>query len=154
MHDVYYSNLNSVDNYINKNATWYVAPVTKTDVLTLDTIISEEKKWTWNGKIGMLSYSEYIYAQSPSSDGYSSCTDNVYENKSCGIDNWLNIGKDFWTLTPKTSSTRTTWCVYLEGVHDISSSSKRSIRPVVILNNNISLSGNGTIGENAFKIVK
>ena len=109
----------------------------------LTTQINDEKSNTWNGKVGLVTVSEYIRANTNKSKCGS--FDLYYTNyDTCKKTNWMSFDEQFWSITPYLGD---------EFVYTLSSSIGHSIakayqgnavRPVVYINSDIKLKGTGT----------
>ena len=115
--------------------------------------IKEEKAYQWNGKVGLISHSDYIRANS----NQSMCgTAKInYENyKTCRDLDWMCIsGSYWWSLSPSV--------VYVDGVVYVISEGvlyydgayySYGVRPALYLSSDITLSGLGT-SDSPFTIV-
>ncbi|MFR8269196.1 MAG: glycine-rich protein, partial [Oscillospiraceae bacterium] len=148
----WYSVLNSDKKYII-NHSFNIGGVSSTKTLITDAI-SEEKKESWIGRVGLLSNSDYIKASTDSScKGMSSAY--ATGNCSCKNKNYLQIERSWHLITPNYDTTHslyhieTNGCISANGSGELSG--KMPNRPVVFLNNNIQLSGKGTT-DNPYKI--
>ena len=111
----------------------------------LNAQIEGEKAYKWNGKVGLISHSDYINANS----NQELCgTDKInYENyETCRNDDWMYIsGTYWWTLSPYAGASPYVWFVYNDGHLDSSAPYySRGVRPAVYLTASLSLSGSGT----------
>ena len=107
--------------------------------------ISTEKLVTWEGKIGLISYSDYLRANS----NYSLCgNDKIhYENyATCSKLNWMYIsGTYWWTITPLASSSN--YVVNISRYGNATGGNVENtlgVRPAIYLSSDITLSGAGT----------
>ena len=128
----------------------------------LSSQIASEKKYTWNGKVGLITVSEYLKANSNQNQCGNFNLNNT-NSSICLTSNWLfqlvPLNKYLWTISPNSKTT--------DGMHDIhydgkiggqSGSSASNIEnygvaPVVYLNSNIILSNSGTL-QNPYQIKK
>lgn len=138
--------------------TWSIGEVTSNDLATQ---ISEENKvYSAETNVGLITTSEYLRANSNSKDCSTINTNNT--NKStCLATNWMYktipANSKLWTLTPYTGN---------NSVFDIENSSTNagnigglivnsnlevSTAPVLVLSHNITLTGMGTV-DNPYKI--
>lgn len=95
--------------------------------------------------VGLISALDYIKASLNSN-----CLLDSLRNNECGVDNYLNISENYFTMS---SSSDSIWAVSDEGkLYETSLNIELGVRPVIVLNNHIKLSGKGT--ENSpYKIV-
>ena len=111
----------------------------------LNAQIEGEKAYKWNGKVGLISHSDYINANS----NQELCgTDKInYENyETCRNDDWMYIsGTWWWTLSPNAGGSNGVWSVRADGYLDHSDARfSFGVRPAVYLTSSLSLSGSGT----------
>ena len=114
--------------------------------------INSEKTYQWNGKIGLISLSEYIRANSnQTSCGTISLTNSNYST--CKTTNWMYISESYWwTLSPYANYADAGWIVDNHGrLSSLNSGSSYHIRPVFYLSSSVTLTGSGT-KINPFKI--
>ena len=114
----------------------------------LATQIEGEKSYKWNGKVGLISHSDYINANS----NQELCgTDKInYENyETCRNDDWMYIsGTWWWTLSPLADGSDNIWYVNLDGkISNIGADFSYGVRPAVYLTSSLSLSGSGTSSD-------
>ena len=111
----------------------------------LATQIEGEKAYKWNGKVGLISESDYINANS---DMNTCGTLSKYNSKykTCRNTNWMYInGTWWWSLSPDADYLYYVWRVYTNGYLDnYSARSSYGVRPAVYLTSSLSLSGSGT----------
>jgi len=115
--------------------------------------ISLEKKYIWNGYVGLITVSEYLRL---SQDKQCNTIENSYIYKTC-TDNYIykSIKEKAETFVWTISGGRNMWHVYLICNNDAFSGGLPAnpafrdgdVRPVVYLNNNITLSGTGTLTD-------
>ncbi len=148
----YYNNLasSSKEQIINKN--WNIGEVTYRNS-NLEQQILEEECFQWNGKIGLITASEYIRANS----NLSLC--GTYEDEEnnlqiCLTTNWLSLAPDtWWTISPAVGNECDILHVfgYGEPINSRASNS-HGVRPVLFLKSSTKLLGMGTI-DNPFRII-
>ena len=110
----------------------------------LATQIEGEKAYKWNGKVGLISESDYINANS---DMNTCGTLSKYNSKykTCRNTNWMYISGTWWSLSPDADYSYYVWRVYDVGYLDnYSARSSYGVRPAVYLTSSLSLSGSGT----------
>ena len=111
----------------------------------LATQISGEKTYKWNGKVGLINHSDYLRANSNEElCGTDIINSENYET--CRNYDWMYIsGTYWWTISPYATSSGHVWYVLNAGdLYNSSAHSSNSVRPVVYLTSNLSLSGSGT----------
>ena len=98
---------------------------------------------TWNGKVGLISASDYGY-----SADLSQCNQTLNNYSSCTSSNWLFIGTTEWTLSSRASSddANGVFHVYLQGnLFSGHANDDYAVRPAVFLKSGVSISeGNGS----------
>lgn len=110
----------------------------------LATQIEGEKAYKWNGKVGLISESDYINANS---DMNTCGTLSKYNSKykTCRNTNWMYISGTWWSLSPDADYSYYVWRVYDVGYLDNNIAyNSHGVRPAVHLTSSLSLSGSGT----------
>ncbi len=110
----------------------------------LATQIEGEKAYKWNGKVGLISESDYINANSDMNTcGALSKYNSKY--KTCRNTNWMYISGTWWSLSPDADYSYYVWRVYDVGYLDNTIAyNSHGVRPAVYLTSSLSLSGSGT----------
>ena len=106
--------------------------------------INSENRTKWNGKVALPTLSEYIRSNSNKSSCETFCLyDDNYS--SCKNTTWMYTSNTFWTLTPESSvSYRLYAIVYLGSIQAVDTGIDSNIYPVVYLNSDITLIGDGS----------
>ena len=106
-----------------------------------------EKAYKWNGKVGLISHSDYINANS----NQELCGTDKINYEICRNNDWMYIsGSYWWTLSPRADYSYIVWNVNYGGtLHDGNltdnyANFSNGVRPAVYLTSNLSLSGSGT----------
>lgn len=109
--------------------------------------IEGEKAYKWNGKVGLISHSDYINANS----NQELCGTDKINYEICRNNDWMYIsGSYWWTLSPRADYSYIVWNVNYGGtLHDGNltdnyANFSNGVRPAVYLTSNLSLSGSGT----------
>ena len=109
--------------------------------------IEGEKAYKWNGKVGLISHSDYINANS----NQELCGTDKINYEICRNNDWMYIsGSYWWTLSPRADYSYIVWNVTNGGtLHDGNltdnyANFSNGVRPAVYLTSNLSLSGSGT----------
>ena len=111
--------------------------------------INDENGTTWNGKVGLITASEYLRANTNTAQ----CETNMLNNdnrETCLTTNWMYgavpSGGYMWTISPNASGPGYVFFVYSNG--NLSSNgegnSSRGVVPVLYLSSDITLQGEGT----------
>ena len=148
----YYDNLNdNVKKYIENNA-WNIGDISLNNDDLRNQIISENKKQSNNSYVGLMTVSEYLR----SNTNKESCETFSLNNSNfstCQSTNWMFNGKSFWTLTADDLKPYMVNFVQSNGsINRDNSHVLFGVRPVLYLNNDISLIGHGT-KDNPFAII-
>ncbi len=162
LNTTYYNGLNSEARGKIVVGTFMVGPVIPENADTLISTINQEKKYQWNGKIALLTVSEYIKASNNMA-----CT-NVFSYTNSG-DCYSNSNTHNWLfniVTTTTISRMRLLSPFIDGdsadiVFDVTPNGTLSghaarfdnygVVPVLYLTSEIILSGEGTI-DNPYKI--
>ena len=111
----------------------------------LATQIEGEKSYKWNGKVGLISESDYINANS---DMNTCGTHSKYNSNytTCRNTNWMYISGTYWySLSPLADYSYYVWFFYNDGdLNYIDAYASYGVRPAVYLTASLSLSGSGT----------
>jgi len=98
---------------------------------------------TWNGKVGLISASDYGY-----SADLSQCNQTLDSYSNCTSSNWLSIGRLEWTMSSRADSDSAdiVFLVSLNGLLDAGYAfGDNAVRPAVFLKSGVTISsGNGS----------
>lgn len=118
-------------------------------------VINGESTYSWEGKIGLISFSEYLRTNA----NISQCSqpyDATYSNYSiCFSSNWVTNGDKHqtWMITPRVAYPD---MIFVVGNNSVGSSTSPSgqyyVRPVLYLSPSIQITGSGTQSD-PYKIV-
>ena len=106
----------------------------------IDVVLSSEQTNTTTSFIGLLNISDYVYAT------HDTTCRNGFDKENCGYANWLTVTNyQYYLLNgKKTSGNAQVWTVYTNGkITSQDASNSFYLRPVVVLNKNITASGSG-----------
>lgn len=153
LNETYYNNLTNEIKDLIKQQTWFAGPVETSNSVNINlaTQIQEEKSQTWTGKIGLVSSSDIIKANT----NVEECGDLLKLNNSNGtckttnyMDNLATINGNFWLINATDSAN--THVLYYNTMGSIASnraaSSNQAVLPVIYLKPNITLEGDGSEG--------
>ena len=113
--------------------------------------IADENGTTWNGKVGLITVSEYLRANTNTEQcGTFSLNNDNYST--CKTTNWMYSavpsGDYMWTISPRAGSSDDVFSVGSSGrVNGILAFSHRGVVPVFYLTSDITLSGTGEPGD-------
>ena len=114
--------------------------------------INDENGTTWNGKVGLITASEYLRANTNTAQ----CETNMLNNdnrETCLTTNWMYgavpSGGYMWTISPNASTSHDVFCVSLVGTLGLLNLSfngniSYGVVPVLYLSSDITLQGEGT----------
>ena len=110
----------------------------------LATQIEGEKSYKWNGKVGLISESDYINANSDMNTCGTHSKNNS-NNTTCRNTNWMYINGTWWSLSPYAGYPTLVWYVDNDGnLYNNFAHYSHGVRPAVYLTSSLSLSGSGT----------
>ncbi len=144
-----------------ENMKWYLGGVNSTSTNSTEYFYTNERgstpggakgATTWNGNVGLPYPSDwgYTYAKGVA-DG---CYNTPRDNGKCGSANagkgWMfSTSYNFWTITPRSDNSDRVFYVFSGGAvgSDSAYNIDYGVRPVVYLQSNIQLSGEGTVNS-------
>lgn len=139
----------TVKGYIEDDHLWNVGLVSNTSGQLTATDITQEKALTWQGRVGLMTASEYVRASINSE-----CTGvYAYRNtSSCysngATHNYLRKTNDQWTVSPYSrSGPGYVWYAYSTYLSYGNAYNPYGVRPVLYLSSNVKLLGDGTAGS-------
>ena len=147
LNGTYYTSLNSTAQSQIVAKDWSIGPVTFNDSNIANTI-SDENATKWNGKVALVTASEYVRSNS----NKSSCgTVNQLWNATsgqCKGTTWMFYSSNWWlTLSPSSSISFFVFYVHSNNGNlnfNNVDNSGGAVRPVVYLSSEITLTGSGT----------
>ena len=133
---------------------WSIGAVTW-DNNNLADQINDENSSKWNGKVALITVSEYIRNNSnKSSCGSFSKIDDNYSI--CKNTTWMYYSSNhWWTLSPNANDLRSSFAVLLSGglsAYNFVDTEKRAVRPVVYLNSEVKIIGGDGSQSNPYTI--
>ena len=147
LNEEYYESLDSsIKNYVVSHS-WGVGAVTNVNN-NLSDQINAENGTIWTGKVGLISFSDYIRSNSNIEQcGIFRLNNN--NNSICKTTNWLFAENNYWTINPNNGVY--IWIISVNGLitnnYNFANAVFAStclVRPTVYLTSNITLSGTGT----------
>ena len=152
LNGTYYNSLTSVAQSQIVTATYYAGAVTY-DNNDLADQINDENGTKWNGKVALVTMSEYIRSNSNKSscETFSLYNDN-YSN--CKNTTWMYYSSDYWwTLSPYSSS------AYVFGMnrygyvfYSNASYADPAVRPTITLSSEVKIAGGDGSSSNPYTI--
>ena len=144
------SNLNNTAQSQIVAKDFSIGPVTY-DNNDLADQINDENSSKWNGKVALVTVSEYIRSNSNKSScgTFSLNSDN---SSTCNNTNWMYYSKDYWwTLSPHSGTSYPAFTVSYGGfVYSRSVSSSYGFRPAVYLSSDIQITGGNGSSSNPY----
>jgi len=142
----YYNTLNSESQNLIQPHKWGVGPVTNNNTDLSAQIVSENGT-IWNGRIGMITVSEFLRANTNTEQ----CGDfklNNTNKTTCKKTNYIVPSTGYlWIISPCLNSVSNVFRVYSSGYlysHGSTMTDTRVVYPIIYLIPNITLSGEGT----------
>ena len=140
LNGTYYDSLTEdAKDKIEESGTWYVGEAAYD--ATASQAETSARATTWSGKVGLMASYEYLYAAESScwttaGDSYSS---------SCAAKDWLKLGSNEWTLSPRYGSSTALLVDSTGNVNYYEVTNIFGVRPAVYLKSNVTITGgNGT----------
>ena len=144
-------------SYIAENITWNVGPAgAYNDTLSVSELENMEKAYTWSGDIALATKSEYIRAHGNTDCSNAKYLYDNYQNDTCKTTNYLyKSAYWYWLLSPFSSDAYNEFIVFGGNISgDNACSLYNSVRPVLYLKANITISGTGgQSSSDMFRIV-
>ena len=142
LNGTYYSGLSSTAQSQIVAKDWSIGAVTFENN-NLDTQIDNENGTKWNGKVALVTASEYIRSNS----NKSSCgtiTLNDINYSTCKNTTWMYDNTSLWTLSSKVGDYTSVLYVYPYGFAISHANNSRTVRPALYLSSDVTLTGSGT----------
>ena len=147
LNSTYYNGLNSTAQSQIVSKDWSIGKVTYGNNNLAEQIKAENGS-KWNGKVALVTASEYIRTNSDKTycGSFSLIEDNYF---GCQNKTWMYIDEYWWTLSPQSSNTSYSFLVNSYGIIDNGrvSTYDYAIRPAVYLSSDVTLTGSGTITD-------
>jgi len=141
----YYNSLNSESRSLIQIHTWAIGPVTYNNT-DLAGQIASENGTTWSGNIGLISVSEYLRANTNTSQCGNYSLNNTNE-VTCKTTNYIVPSSGYlWTISPLANNSNYVFHVHSHGRVYNSNADLTNIGvvPALYLTSNINLEGEGT----------
>lgn len=142
-----YINTLSDKDKVDTNLTWSIGAVTHVNN-NLGNQISDENSKTWDGRIALITASEYLRTNSNKNN--CETYQDVFNNyNSCKNTTWLYINDDWWTLSAYKGDSEPCIVVKASGSLSTASSANNSygVRPTLYLKSTVKITG-GTGTQN------
>ena len=152
LNETYYNSLNSTakNQIVSHNFSIGAGYYNEDFPSDLTDLVNSENEQLWNGKIGLMTVSEYLRTNSNTNMCRRIDLINRYY-RTCNSSNWMFSNIDLWTITASIPGTDGDCVFYIYNLGDInhsyytySPSTKKGIRPVLYLSSDITLKGSGT----------
>lgn len=155
LNNTYYGRLGIDKIYIVPHDFYVSTPGGSSDEESIATNVEQEKQYIWNGKVGLISVTEYL--KTSTNDECTNLKTAFLNNSVCGNNNWLKPGANanYWTISPTANYIRgMIMCISPTGqVYDRYTNLAENVRPVIHLSSDIQLTGSGT-STDKYKIVE
>ena len=143
----YLNTITDLNKVVSHN--WNIGGVVSNEDLASQ--IENEKAYQWNGRIGLITVSEYILANSNTSQCGNISLNNA-NTSVCPTTNWMYNGYNTWFLSPLSNSAFSVWYLLMNGsISTRNAIWSHAVQPVVYLDSSLQLTGMGT-EDNPFTI--
>ena len=152
LNGTYYNGLNSTSQNQIVAKDWSVGAVTWNN--NLSTQITNENATKWNGKVALVTVSEYIRSNS----NKNSCGSfNLYNSNSssCVNTGWMDTTNvsDWWTLSTYSNDSNFSFLVYSGGYLDVNNvNNNTAVRPALYLSSEVKITGGDGRQSNPYEI--
>ena len=130
---------------------WSIGSVTYRDT-SLSSSIEDENSSKWNGKVALVTASEYIRSNS----NQSSCgnMNQLWSSTTCKNTTWMYINDYWWTLSPYAGDSFIVYTVYSDGhfYHYGASLTSNMVRPSVYLSSEVKITGGDGSQNNPYTL--
>ena len=143
LNETYYNGLNSIAQSQIVAKEWSIGDVIY-DNNNLADQINDENEAKWNGKVALVTVSEYIRSNSNKSYCGSFSLTNKYSS-TCENKTWMNYNYYWWTLSSSAGDSNRVYYVsygYLYNGH--ASTTDGGVYPALYLSSDVTLTGSGT----------
>ena len=152
LNETYYNGLNSTAQSQIVAKDWSIGAVTYTDSNMTNTI-KNENATKWNGKVALVTASEYVRSNS----NKSSCgtVQQLYNatGGQCKGTTWMFYSSDtWWTLSPRSVNSHSVFYVYSGHFSSNGAISNYALRPVVYLSSEVKITGGNGSQNNPYTI--
>ena len=131
-----------------------IGAVTYNDTSLLNTINDENSK-KWNGKVALITASEYIRSNSNKSDCGNMGQFEMWNSTTCKNTTWMYTNNNqWWTLSPESSLASRVFYVFSDGNFDNINANDAviEVRPSVYLSSKIKITGGDGSQNNPYRI--
>ncbi len=132
---------------------WSIGSVTYNDT-SLSNSINDENSKKWNGKVALITASEYIRSNS----NQSSCgnMNQLWNSATCPNTTWMYNSSItyWWTLSPFAGSSYSVFVVYLDGSFrgNYAYATNNAVRPTVYLSSDVKITGGDGSQNNPYTL--
>ena len=139
----YYNGLNGIAQNQIVAKDWSIGKIA--DDNNLATQITNENVTKWNGKVALVTVSEYLRSNSNKSSCGTMTLNNI-NYSTCKNTTWMYYSSNhWWTLSPRAGGSSYSFFVYSDcSVYFNRVNESFGVRPVVYLSSEVKLSGSGT----------
>ena len=151
LNGTYYNGLNSTAKNQIVAKDWSIGAVTY-DNINLATQINNENGTKWNGKVALVTLSEYIRSNSNKSSCGSFSLNNENDS-SCRNTRWMNNNNYWWTLSPCSDNSSDVIYVFSNGlVSDHMAYTSYAVHPALYLSSEVKITGGDGSQSNPYEI--
>ena len=146
LNGTYYNGLNSTAKSQIVAKDWSIGAITNGN---LSSVISKENSTKWNGKISLVTASEYIRSNS----NKSSCELFDSNYNMCNKTTWMNFNEYWWALSSDAGDYRRVFLITSYGnVESEYAHGSFAVRPVVYLSSEVKITGGTGSQSNPYTI--
>ena len=156
LNSTYYNGLsNTAQNQIVSN-NFSVGEVGQ-DHINMSGQVGQENDTKWNGKVGLVTVSEYIRTNSNKQYcGTFELYNKNYSYRKCTSTGWLDNGSEWWTITPYADTNDNAFLVNaygpIYGGYDRGVYYEAGVRPVVYLSSSVKITGGDGSQSNPYTL--
>ena len=152
LNGTYYSSFTSTAQSQVVAKDWSIGVVTN-DNNDLADQISDENGIKWNGKVALVTLSEYIRSNS-NKNSCGSLSLNNNNSSSCKNTTWMFNNTNWWTLSPFSGDSRRVFIVPLNGYVNNSyvDDTRMQVRPTITLSSEVKITGGDGSQSNPYTI--
>jgi len=146
LNGTWYNGLGSETKALIDNHIWNVGQLKTQSGQTLTTDIAQESTYKWKGKVGLINVTDILRTTISTDCTSLSVAYNNGSKSVCSNNNWMWPTTNEWTLSPDITANRNgVWVVQSLGyVYIYYAKDSTSVRPVLYLSSDVTLSGEGT----------
>ena len=145
LNETYYNSLTSIAQSQITSHEWKIGPVLENNDSLTDNV-NAEGEITWKGKIGLITVSEFLRANSNVGNCRTLALINN-GNGNCSSTSWMATSKYYWTISAKADWGTTSVYQVASAIQYRDANSSASVKPTLYLSSSVKLSGSGTLSD-------